>query len=107
MLSAAEKLRLVHLLRERGGLPQEAGEKCKPIEVRIRALRWHAERFAEIVEWDDYVAREVLDGFWPFHKAMMTMRFETGQYDGEAGDLLYNFDVLIQEHIDPFEDVRR
>ena len=37
----------------------------------------------------------------------MTMRFETGQYEGEAGDLLYGFDVWIQEHIDPFEDVRR
>ena len=106
-LSAAEKHRLAELLRDRGGLPQEAGDKCKPIAERIRALRWQAERFAEVVAWDDFVAASVIDGTEPFHKAMMTMRFETGEYDGEAGDLLYDFDVWIQSYIDPFEDVRR
>src|SRR5208283_4319698 len=97
-LSAAEKHRLRELLRERGGLPQEAGEKCRPIAEHIRALRWQAERFAEIARWDDDVALGVIDGFEPFHKAMMSMRFYTGQYDGAAGDLLYEFDVWIQSY---------
>lgn len=61
-LSAAQKRRLAELLRERGGLPQEAGDKRKPIAERIRALRWQAQRFAEVVEWDDFVAASVIDG---------------------------------------------
>ncbi len=106
-LSATERHCLIELLPERGGLPQDPKDKCKPITQHMRALRWQAERSAEVVKWDDFVAASVINGFESFHKTMMMMRLETEQYDGEAGDLLYDFDVWIQSYKDPFEDVRR
>jgi hypothetical protein len=73
----------------------------------LRYLRWQLDRLAELIEWDDYVAARVIDGTLPFHRSMMEMRLETGQYDGTVGDLLYQLDVLIQAQIDPREDVSR
>jgi hypothetical protein len=70
-------------------------------------LRWKLERIAELIEWDDYVAAQVINGFVPFHRSMMEMRLETGQYNGADGDALYEKDVLIQATIDPREDVSR
>jgi hypothetical protein len=37
----------------------------------------------------------------------MAMRQETGQYDAEDGDDLYEVDKWVQERIDPTVDVRR
>jgi hypothetical protein len=70
-------------------------------------MRWQLERLAELIEWDDFVACQVIDGAAPFHRSVMEMRLETGQYDGAAGDLLYQKDVVIQARIDPTEDVSR
>jgi hypothetical protein len=98
--SAANLIRMVPLMEERGGFPQD------PLDT-LRALRWGLERFSEMVDWDDYVACQVIDGAEPFHKSMMTMRLERGQYDGTDGDLLYQFDALVQARIDPNEDVSR
>jgi hypothetical protein len=73
----------------------------------LGSLRWQLERLEEMIEWDDYIAFQVIDGAEPFHKSMMMMRLETGQYDGAAGDALYQNDVKIQARIDPTEDVSR
>jgi hypothetical protein len=73
----------------------------------LDSMRWQLERIAEMFEWDDYVAAQVIDGTAPFHRSMMEMRLETGQYDGDTGDLLYQLDVLVQAGIDPNEDVSR
>jgi hypothetical protein len=70
-------------------------------------MRWQLDRLEEMIEWDDYIAARVADGTEPFHKSMMMMRLETGQYDGAAGDALYQKDVQIQARIDPTEDVSR
>jgi transcription antitermination factor NusA-like protein len=106
-LEERQKQQFSELLSERGGFPQKLGDKGKPLAQRIQALRWQLDRFAEMVMWDDDTARFVMNALLPFHKTMMTMRLETGQYDGKAGDLLYEFDVMIQQTIDPTEDVSR
>jgi hypothetical protein len=98
--SAVNLIRMVPLMEERGGFP------LNPFDT-LCALRWGLERFSEMIEWDDYIAAQVIDGAEPFHKSMMTMRLECGQYGGADGDLLYQFDALVQARIDPTEDVSR
>jgi hypothetical protein len=98
--SSRDLTRMVPLMEERGGFPLNPDDS-------LRALRWGLERFSEMIEWDDYIACQVIDGAEPFHKSMMCMRLECGQYDGADGELLYQFDALVQARIDPTEDVSR
>jgi hypothetical protein len=95
------------LAADRGGLPPKPGEPSRSAAQRVRELRWQLERFAELIRWDDDIARSVIDGGTQLHWAIMCMRLETCQYDGLAGEDLYWLDVMHQQRIDPTVDVRR
>jgi hypothetical protein len=100
-------MRMRKLAADRGGLPPKPGEPSRTPAQRVLELRWQLERFAELIPWDDYVATSVMQGNEPLHWAIMCMRQETHQYDGEDGDELYWVDFVHQERIDPTVDVRR
>jgi hypothetical protein len=99
--------RMVKFILERYGYPGELNQRRNPPSYRVKGIRWELERFAEIVAWDDYVARQVIEGSAPLHFSMMVMRQETKQYEGELGGILYDADVWIQQQIDPSVDVSR
>src|ERR1700730_9963821 len=96
--------RMCQVILARYGWPGEPGQLRRPPGHRVKALRWQLERFAEIVAWDDCARSNGLDGYDPFHEAMMSMRLYTGQYEGHEGDFLYQADVFIQTLIDKCKD---
>lgn len=95
------------LLRERGGLPAKPGEPPREAERRVRELRWQMERFAEIIDWESETAAAIIEGTGLFHYNIMVMRHETGQYDVQDGDDLYEVDKWVQQRLDPTVDVGR
>jgi len=88
-------------IEDRGGFPPKLGDSARSPEQRVRELRWQLERFAEMLRWDEYIAKCVMKGTEPFHRSMMTMNFEGGKYDGLAGEDLYAIDWQHLERIDP------
>ena len=103
----AEKAATFVLIRQRGGLPPRLGESPRSELDRVREIRWQMERFAEIIQWEHEIAEDIIEGKALFHFQIMVMRQETGQYDAEGGDLLYEVDRLVQRRLDPTVDVRR
>jgi hypothetical protein len=87
-----------------GSFPQLPGEKPRPDADRVTELKWQAERFAEIIEWDINLAARVLRGEDPLQLAVMMMRRETGQYEGAYGRLLHSLDAAVMKRIDATVD---
>src|ERR1700722_12684942 len=88
-------------IEARGGLPPKAGEPSRSPSQRVLEVRWQLKRFAEMLQWDEYVAKCVMKREQPFHFSVMTMNFEGGKYDGIEGSDLYTIDWQHLERIDP------
>jgi hypothetical protein len=106
-LTQAEKTHFAdRVLRERGGLPREWGAPPRSNECRVRELRWQAERFAEIAEWDSQIAELVMRGEASLHFAIMFVRRQTRQYVTDYGNFQFAADRLVLELVDPSVQLR-
>ncbi len=98
---------MCNLIDERYGWPGEPGQLKRPPNHRVKALRWQLERFAELVRFDSGLAGAAMNGQKDFHRAVMIMRFKTGQYRAERGDVLLAVDQFIRRQLDQTENVKR
>lgn len=98
---------MCNLIEERYGWPGEPGQLKRPPNRRVKALRWQLERFAELVRFDSALAGAAMNGQKDFHRAVMIMRFQTGQYRSARGDALLAVDQFIRRQLDQAENVKR
>jgi hypothetical protein len=92
------------ILDQMGELPPRPGDKPRSDRDRVTELRWHCERFAEILAWDRGMADRVFYGKDHLRLVVMMMRSETGRYEGAYGRLLHWVDALAMKRIDPTVD---
>ncbi|MGO9036365.1 MAG: hypothetical protein ACLQUM_00725 [Steroidobacteraceae bacterium] len=98
---------MCNLILERYGWPNEPGQLRRPPIHRVKALCWQLERFAELVRFDSGLAGAAMNGQKDFHRAMMIMRFKTGQYRAERGDALLAVDQFIRRQLDQADGPNR
>jgi hypothetical protein len=83
-MSAAQKRRLLDLIRFRGGLPRLRGKSPRSTQWLAREVCWQAARYAELLAWYPSMAELVHAGIVPIGDAVILLRLMLELYDDEG-----------------------